>query len=91
MRQFWGDAENTDEPLWRYFKTHRFVEFLESSQLYFAAATQFEDDFEGAVAVQSPEYKVDPRYSQMEFAEKAVFELKRLTKINCWPIAITIR
>jgi len=52
--------------------------------LFFAAATQFEDPFEGAVGVVSPEYRVDPRYEEMDGIEKAFSELKRLTKISCW-------
>ena len=39
------------EPLWRYFKTERFLELLRNSSLYFSSARQFEDPFEGAVAV----------------------------------------
>ncbi|MEZ5941604.1 MAG: DUF2971 domain-containing protein [Planctomycetaceae bacterium] len=84
MRQIWDDDPNEDEALWRYFKTARFITFLETSHLYFAAATQFEDRFEGCVAVQSPEYKTDPRYAEKEHAEEAFAELKRLTKISCW-------
>ena len=79
-----GNPINWDETLWRYFSTERFLGLMESSTLYFAAATQFEDPFEGAVAVLSPKYKVDPRYEEMEGVEKAFYELKRLTKINCW-------
>ncbi len=52
--------------------------------MFFVAATQFEDPFEGAVGVVSPEYRVDPRYEEMDGIEKAFSELKRLTKISCW-------
>lgn len=72
------------EPLWRYFKTERFIELLESSQLYFASARQFEDRFEGAVAVLPPGFNVDPRYTELERHERAFEELRRLTKISCW-------
>ena len=54
---------DTTEPLWRYFKTERFLQLLESSHLYFAAARQFEDPFEDAVAVLPPGFPVDPRYA----------------------------
>lgn len=84
MQHIWDDDPNEDETLWRYFTTERFVTCLETSQLYFAAARQFEDRFEGCVAVQSPEFKTDPRYAEIEHAEKAFAELKRLTKISCW-------
>lgn len=84
MRHVWKTDLDLDVSLWRYFKTQRFIQLLESSTIYFAAAHQFEDPFEGAVAVQSPEYKVDLRYAEMEHAERAFKELTRLTKINCW-------
>lgn len=80
-----GNQEiDTSEPLWRYFKTERFLELLESSQLYFAAARQFEDPFEGAVAVLPPGFPVDPRYAGLESHERAFEELRRLTKVSCW-------
>ena len=55
--------------------------------MYFVSANQFQDRFEGAVAVQMLEGPVDPRYAEMEPGEKAFFELKRLTKIGCWHFA----
>jgi hypothetical protein len=73
-----------NEPLWRYFKTERFLELLQSSHLYFASARQFHDPFEGAVAVLPPGVPVDPRYQELEFGEKAFEELRRLTKVSCW-------
>lgn len=72
------------EPLWRYFKTERFLELLRTSRLYFAAAQQFEDPFEGAVAVLPPGFPVDPRYTNLESGERAFEELRRLTKVSCW-------
>ena len=72
------------EPLWRYFKTERFFELLESNHLYFAAATQFDDPFEGAVAVLPPGFPVDPRYAKLESSERAFEQLRRLTKVSCW-------
>lgn len=36
------------EPLWRYFKTERFLELLRNSSLYFSSARRFEDPFEEA-------------------------------------------
>ena len=84
MKEIYENSINWNEQLWRYFSTERFLELLNSSKLYFAAATQFEDPFEGSVALVSPEYKADPRYEEMEGYEKAFYELKRLTKISCW-------
>ena len=80
-----GNQElNMSEPLWRHFKTERFMELLQSSQLYFASARQFEDPFEGAVAVLPPGFPVDTCYAKPEFGENAFEELRRLTKVSCW-------
>lgn len=84
MKEIYENSIDWNEILWRYFSTDRFLNTLNSSKLYFAAAIQFEDPFEGAVAVVSPEYKVDPRYEGMDGIQKAFYELKRLTKISCW-------
>lgn len=73
-----------DEMLWKYFKPERFISTLNDSDIYFASANQFDDPFEGALAVQTPPQQVDPRYSEMEPSENAFLELKRLTKISCW-------
>jgi hypothetical protein len=80
-----GDlAFDWSEQLWRYFKVNRFIATTESSSLYFAAARQFDDKFEGAVAVIPPEYKRDPRYAESDHLDCAFEQLKRLTKISCW-------
>jgi len=53
-----GNQElDMDEPLWRYFRTERFLELLQSSQLYFASAREFDDPFEGVVAVLPPGFQ----------------------------------
>ncbi|MFC9995830.1 DUF2971 domain-containing protein [Nocardia sp. NPDC127526] len=84
MLEFGGRNVEWDGPVWKYFRMERFIETLEMSTLYFAAATQFSDPFEGAVAVQADEHDTDPRYAAMEISENAFFALKRLTKISCW-------
>ncbi len=84
MKEIHDNSIDWQEKLWRYFSTDRFLSLLDSSKLYFAAASQFEDRFEGSVAVIHPEHKTDPRYEGMDRNEKAFYELKRLTKINCW-------
>ena len=73
-----------NELLWRYMSVARFEDVITTSRLYFAAATQFPDEFEGAVAIMPPEFPVDPRYEEMEPDERAFYGLKRLTKISCW-------
>ena len=87
MEQLEGQKIEWSEQLWRYFGTERFLELLSTSSLYFAAATQFEDNFEGAVAIQDADFPVDPRYAKPDPTETAFEELKRLTKISCWHIA----
>ena len=84
MKEIIENSIEWDEPLWRYFKVDRFIELIEKSSIYFAVATQFDDIYEGAVAIQSPQYAIDSRYKEMEGVECAFRELKRLTKICCW-------
>lgn len=84
MRIIGNQELDMDEPLWRYFRTERLLELLQSSQLYFASARQFDDPFEGAVAVLPPGFPVDPRYAEVEHGERAFEELRRLTKVSCW-------
>ncbi|MGH8070624.1 MAG: DUF2971 domain-containing protein [Candidatus Entotheonellia bacterium] len=84
MQDIWDNGIEWSEQLWRYLTTDRCVFLLESSLVYFAAATQFADRFEGAVAVQPHDFPIDPRYPELDTAEGAFRELKRLTKINCW-------
>jgi hypothetical protein len=85
MRHIWKDQYlDFDEALWRYFTTDRFLETLRTGELYFASARQFEDPFEGALAVQSHDWPVDPRYDDLEGMEGAFEQLRRLTKISSW-------
>ena len=62
MREIWKEGIDWSEPLWRYFKVSRFAWTLENAKLYFAAATQFTDRFDGAAAVLPPDFPIDPRY-----------------------------
>jgi len=84
MREIVEGTVVGDEQLWKYFRPERFISMLDENQIHFASANQFDDPFEGAVAVQSLQQEVDPRYAEMELTERAFFELKRLTKISCW-------
>jgi len=84
MRDIWDNGIEEGESLWRYLTADRCVFLLENARVYFAAATQFADPFEGAVAVQPHDFPIDPRYPELDSAENAFRELKRLTKINCW-------
>lgn len=84
MRTLEGNDVNWTETLWRYCTADRFEWIVNNRKLYFASANQFVDPFEGAVAVQTNVSPPDPRYAEMEYPEKAFFQLKRLTKLNCW-------
>lgn len=84
MRIIGNQELDMNEPLWRYLKTERFLELLQSSHLYFASARQFADPFEGAVAVLPAGFPIDPRYAEIEHDERAFEELRRLTKVSCW-------
>jgi len=79
-----GDAFDWNEPLWRYLKTERFVGLMDSGRLYFSSAREFEDKFEGAVAVMPADFPIDPRYTDMDSGEAAFEQLRRLTKVSCW-------
>lgn len=83
MQQAGQDEVAGSERLWKYFQPDRFTQLLTTKSVYFASANQFNDAFEGAVAVQMTK-PTDPRYSEMEFGEQAFFQLKRLTKVCCW-------
>tara|TARA_R110002074_G_C12548406_1_gene666355 strand:+ start:4630 stop:5358 length:729 start_codon:yes stop_codon:yes gene_type:complete len=87
MREIREGEINWDLILWKYFRPERFIDSLESGELYFAAANEFADPFEGAVAVQQNLPPPDPRYAEIEGVEKAFRELTRLTKLSCWHTA----
>lgn len=76
-----GSAVSGDEQLWKYFRLDRFLTTIATGQIYFAAANQFADPFEGAIAVQLPGNPPVPTDSGVQHAFR---ELKRLTKISCW-------
>lgn len=84
VRSVWEEDISPHEPLWRYFNTERFLALLDSSTLHFASARQFEDRFEGAVAVQAADFPIDSRFSESDHFEWAFEELRRLTKLSCW-------
>jgi hypothetical protein len=81
--------------IWRYVPLHRFHDLL-SGYLYFAAAHQFDDPFEGAITdaesawrEQEARRHFDDEDAQSWLAEmsSAFAELRRLTKVNCWHAA----
>ncbi|EHH2490111.1 DUF2971 domain-containing protein [Vibrio parahaemolyticus] len=74
-----GKAPDDTQPLWRYFKVERLIDFLRSGELYFASAREFQDVFEGAISIQTFESE-----GCSDTFESAFEELKRLTKVSCW-------
>lgn len=84
MRTITGTRINWNEKLWRYCTADRFEWIVKNNEIYFASANQFSNPFEGAGAVQTNLPPADPRYAAMDHAERAFFQLKRLTKLNCW-------
>ncbi|EHU6506979.1 DUF2971 domain-containing protein [Vibrio cholerae] len=74
-----GEKPDDEQPLWRYFKVERLIDFLHSGELYFASAREFQDKFEGAIAISSSSIKEIP-----DHFESAFEELRRLMKISCW-------
>ncbi len=90
MHNVWRE-ENTNitASIWKYFKLDRLINSLSSRQIYFPAASQFEDPFEGATMVMKKNIMdIDERLHEDDLgANNAFRELCRLTKINCWHIS----
>lgn len=84
MREILNQTIDMNDSLWRYFKSEYIVDFLQTGKLYFASARQFEDSFEGAVAVSLQSYLINNEPERNNSNEKAFEELCRLTKISCW-------
>lgn len=84
-RPIWDDDQtDPEEQIWRYMSVERLTWMLTNAHLYFAAATQFTDRFEGATAIQRDDPVTDPRFPEADSVESAFRALRRLTKINCW-------
>lgn len=90
MSYIWPDTNtNLHTSVWRYFKVDRLISSLSSRQMYFPAASQFEDPFEGATMVIKKDIMaLDERLHEDDMGTNNAFrELCRLTKINCWHIS----
>lgn len=83
MRPIWDEELNPHQLLWRYFNASRFLSFLKTGALYFAPVSNFNDRFEGAVAIIPPQL-IDPRYQELDFADNAFRSTKDDTNVNCW-------
>lgn len=84
MLDYWKQPIESAEPIWRYFRVKRFIKMLSSGHRHLAAARQFADRFEGAVAIQANDFPVDPRYAEPDHAERAFAALTRLVRVECW-------
>jgi hypothetical protein len=90
MRHVWKTDLDMDVSLWRYFTTQRFIQLLESSTIYFAAAHQFEDPFEGAVATMYIDRLVMPRDGAgdaLHLALASFYSMDVLLTWNCKHLA----
>lgn len=85
MKEVFTNTINWKQKCWRYFKLDRFISSLQQDHIYFAAANEFEDKFEGAVSLQPPDSTHYLTSSQIiNFTNNAFKELQRLTKVICW-------
>jgi hypothetical protein len=89
-----GFEAGDDTVIWRYMTKPRFERLLEG-RLYFAAAHQFDDAFEGAITESERKrreaetdrvFPEDAATSRLHLAtvSEAFADLRRMTKINCW-------
>jgi len=89
-----GFEAGDETVIWRYMSFERFVDLL-SGELYFAAAHQFDDEFEGAITQAAQEQRqmwarelypddADMQQSDLDGDSWAFAELRRLTKVSCW-------
>lgn len=79
--------------LWRYMKIERFQELLSTSKLYFAAVSEFDDLFEGAISYRTEgrkhPYDLIPGFSSVEedAMDNHFRELAWQTKASCWHLS----
>lgn len=88
-----GCEAGDDTVIWRYMRTNHFMDLL-AGRLYFAAAHQFGDQFEGAItqAEQVRRRELALRtfpnagetQQHLQGLSRAFADLRRMTKINCW-------
>jgi hypothetical protein len=86
---------NLDIPIWRYYKSHRFFDLLESGQLHLTRLDQFTDAFEGVLPPSTVPLAKDGFQharrnpgDELTDWEMLVRDVNRLNKIgayaNCW-------
>lgn len=84
MKEIRPNTINWKQKCWRYLKIDRFIESIENGYMYFAAANEFEDIFEGSTSIINPLKDSIPNDSIFIMFNDAFKQLQRLTKINCW-------
>lgn len=66
IRYYWQNLEyeepSPDSILWRYMDLAKFISLISREELFFAAASSFEDIFEGAKGLERDKYKWDSFY-----------------------------
>src|SRR4051794_21617697 len=91
---FPGFEVSNDTVIWRYLALTRYRELL-SGRLYFAAAQQFGDHFEGAITAAQHAWRrreaartfpddVAMQERDLDGLTDAFADLRRMTKISCW-------
>jgi hypothetical protein len=89
-----GFEVDNDTVIWRYMPAARFGDLL-AGHLYFAAARQFDDQFEGAITeaenarreqIAARTFPDDTRAQRFQLQElsRAFADLRRMTKMSCW-------
>ena len=87
MLHLWGtptDSEAAATPLWRYFPTSKLLQVLETDTLYFAAATQFEDRYEGSTSVLSSDLAGFPVGTPAAAFDAFFGNTRNRYKVSCW-------
>jgi len=84
MKELTNDTIDWNQKCWRYFQLDKFIDSLREGNIYFAAANQFEDKFEGAVCIEPKNENHELPSPAFDMINRAFQGLKRLTKINCW-------
>lgn len=87
MTELKSNSIDWSQKCWRYFKVDRFIESIENGYLYFASASQFEDNFEGATMIANSNilnHTSERKNAIYNLVNDAFKGLQRLTKISCW-------
>jgi hypothetical protein len=87
MKHIWGAPRTSKAKaiaLWRYFPTDNLLRTLAGSALYFSAAKQFEDQYEGAIRVVSSDLPGFPVGTQASAFNAFFGNTRNHYKASCW-------